>query len=62
MRIICSWKTLFQKAHAVGKARLRHIANPTMETEQELSDLESDLKAYEELCLRADEMIHLPTV
>ncbi|QGH74932.1 hypothetical protein MAL1_00186 [Bacteriophage DSS3_MAL1] len=59
-RIICSWRVLFQKAHAMGQARLRHIANPTPETEQELADLEADHKAYEDLCLRADDMIDTP--
>ena len=62
VRIICSWKVLFQKAHAMGQARLRHITNPTPETEQELADLEADHKAYEDLCLRADEMIDTPNL
>lgn len=60
IRIVCSWRVLFQKAHAEGQARLRYKANPTPETEQELADLVADHDAYKDLCLEADEMIDTP--
>jgi hypothetical protein len=61
-KIITVWPVLFQKAAAAGQAKLAFIANPTAENEQRLADLEADHKAYEDLCLRADEMIGLPDV
>lgn len=60
VKIIAVWPVLFNKAAAMGKARLAYDANPTKENEQILADLEADHKAYEDLCLRADEMIGLP--
>lgn len=60
VKIICSWRTLFQKAHAMGQARLRYIKDPSPENAQVLSDLEADHAAYEDLCLRADEMVDTP--
>ncbi|AWY09276.1 hypothetical protein vBRpoSV10_154 [Ruegeria phage vB_RpoS-V10] len=59
-KIIAVWPVLFNKAAAMGKARIAYTANPSEENEQILSDLEADHAAYEELCLRADEMIGLP--
>jgi len=58
--IIAVWPVLFKKAAAMGKARIAYAANPTEENAQILSDLEADHASYEELCLRADEMIGLP--
>lgn len=59
-KIICSWRVLFRKAHAMGQARLRYKGNPSAENADVLKSLEEDHAAYEKLCLRADEMIDTP--
>ena len=62
VRHIGVWPVLFKKAYAVGQARLAYNAKPTEENKQALSRLEEDHKAYEDLCLQADDMIGLPDV
>lgn len=62
MKLICSWKTLFQYAGQLGQARLRYSAEPTEANAAAVKEAEARHDDYRDMCLKADEMIHFPDI
>lgn len=62
MRIICSWKVLFEYAGALGKARVAYRKDPSDENAKAVARAEKEHDAYRDMCLAADEMIHFPDI
>lgn len=59
-KITTSWKTLFEYASALGKARIRYNESPTEENKALLDEAKKLHDWYMDLCLESDEMINLP--
>lgn len=60
LKIVTSWKTLFEYAAASGQAKLAMLNNPCPETEEAYAAAVERHDLYRGLCLRADEMVHMP--
>ena len=59
IKLITSWKVLFQYAHEVGQARLLYRDFPTEENKLKFEEAEVQHDHYRDMCLEADEMIGL---
>jgi len=60
LEIVTSWKTLFQLAHAEGRARIEYQKNPHEANAIILRDAIRACEDYRQMCIKADRMIDFP--